>query len=84
LGCGDGTTALPEATLGTDVLGVDIASNLVEAGNKRAIAAGFGNIVRKPEQEFQQGHNVDSGDIFAGGGRGSSRSRHSARTSFES
>jgi cyclopropane fatty-acyl-phospholipid synthase-like methyltransferase len=31
LGCGDGTTALPEATLGADVLGVDIASNLVEA-----------------------------------------------------
>ncbi|MDN5943192.1 MAG: class I SAM-dependent methyltransferase [Nitrospira sp.] len=36
LGCGDGTTALPEARLGADVLGVDIASNLVEAGNKRA------------------------------------------------
>jgi len=36
LGCGDGTTALPEARLGADVLGVDIARNLVEAGNKRA------------------------------------------------
>ena len=36
LGCGDGTTALPEARLGADVLGVDIATNLVEAGNKRA------------------------------------------------
>src|SRR5947209_6975510 len=36
LGCGDGTTALPAAKLGADVLGVDIASNLVEAGNKRA------------------------------------------------
>ena len=33
LGCGDGTTALPAARLGADVLGVDIASNLVEAGN---------------------------------------------------
>jgi len=32
LGCGDGTTALPEARLGADVLGVDIAKNLVEAG----------------------------------------------------
>ena len=31
LGCGDGTTALPEAKLGADVLGVDIAANLVEA-----------------------------------------------------
>lgn len=36
LGCGDGTTALPEARLGGDVLGVDIAKNLVEAGNRRA------------------------------------------------
>ncbi len=34
LGCGDGTTALPEARLGADVLGVDIAANLVEAGNQ--------------------------------------------------
>jgi ubiquinone/menaquinone biosynthesis C-methylase UbiE len=36
LGCGDGTTAVPAAQLGADVLGVDIAGNLVEAGNKRA------------------------------------------------
>src|SRR5260370_13952520 len=36
LGCGDGTTALPAAKLAADVLGVDIARNLVEAGNKRA------------------------------------------------
>jgi SAM-dependent methyltransferase len=36
LGCGDGTTALPAAKLGADVLGVDIAQNLVDAGNKRA------------------------------------------------
>lgn len=35
LGCGDGTTAIPAAKLGADVLGVDIAKNLVEAGNKR-------------------------------------------------
>jgi ubiquinone/menaquinone biosynthesis C-methylase UbiE len=41
LGCGDGTTALPAARLGADVLGVDIASNLVEAGNKRAMAEGL-------------------------------------------
>ena len=40
LGCGDGTTALPEARLGVDVLGVDIAANLVEAGNRRAKEAG--------------------------------------------
>src|ERR1041385_484350 len=37
LGCGDGTTAIPEARLGAEVLGVDIARNLVEAGNKRAM-----------------------------------------------
>jgi ubiquinone/menaquinone biosynthesis C-methylase UbiE len=43
LGCGDGTTALPEAMLGADVLGVDIASNLVAAGNTRANAAGLTN-----------------------------------------
>jgi len=49
LGCGDGTTALPEARLGADVLGVDVASNLVEAGNKRARAEGLTNCT------FQEG-----------------------------
>ena len=49
LGCGDGTTALPEARLGADVLGVDIASNLVEAGNKRAKEEGLTNC------KFQEG-----------------------------
>jgi ubiquinone/menaquinone biosynthesis C-methylase UbiE len=44
LGCGDGTTALPSARLGADVLGVDIASNLVAAGNKRAEEAGLSNL----------------------------------------
>ena len=43
VGCGDGTTALPEAKLGADVLGVDIARNLVAAGNARAQAAGLTN-----------------------------------------
>jgi ubiquinone/menaquinone biosynthesis C-methylase UbiE len=43
LGCGDGTTALPEARLGADVLGVDIAVNLVEAARKRAAAEGLSN-----------------------------------------
>ena len=49
LGCGDGTTALPAARLGADVLGVDIASNLVEAGNKRAQEEGLTNC------RFQEG-----------------------------
>jgi SAM-dependent methyltransferase len=41
LGCGDGTTALPAARLGAEVLGVDIAGNLVAAGNQRAQAEGL-------------------------------------------
>jgi SAM-dependent methyltransferase len=44
LGCGDGTTAIPAAQAGATVLGVDIASNLVEAGNARVAALGLNNI----------------------------------------
>jgi len=44
LGCGDGTTAVPAAKLGADVLGVDIARNLVEAGNRRAAERGLTNL----------------------------------------
>jgi SAM-dependent methyltransferase len=44
LGCGDGTTAVPAAKRGADVLGVDIARNLVEAGNRRAAKYGLGNL----------------------------------------
>ena len=49
LGCGDGTTALPAARAGADVLGVDIATNLVEAGNQRVHAEGLANC------RFQEG-----------------------------
>src|SRR3954467_10415225 len=49
LGCGDGTTALPLARKGAEVLGIDIASNLVQAGNKRAAAAGLSRL------KFQEG-----------------------------
>ena len=49
LGCGDGTTALPEAKLGADVLGIDIAQNLVEAGKRRAAKQGLTNL------KFQEG-----------------------------
>jgi ubiquinone/menaquinone biosynthesis C-methylase UbiE len=49
LGCGDGTTALPAARLGAEVLGVDIAQNLVEAGNRRAREQGLTNC------RFQEG-----------------------------
>jgi SAM-dependent methyltransferase len=44
LGCGDGTTAVPAAKLGAEVLGVDIAKNLIEAGNKRARESGLTNL----------------------------------------
>lgn len=57
LGCGDGTTALPEARLGADVLGVDIASNLVEAGNRRAQTAGLTNL------RFQEGDASNLHDL---------------------
>ncbi len=53
LGCGDGTTAVPAAQLGADVLGVDIASNLVTAGNARADALGLDNL------RFQEGDASD-------------------------
>ena len=53
LGCGDGTTAIPEAKLGANVLGVDIARNLVEAGNIRAKAEGLTNCT------FQEGDATD-------------------------
>lgn len=49
LGCGDGTTAIPEARLGATVTGVDIAANLVDAGNKRAEEEGLQNC------NFQEG-----------------------------
>jgi SAM-dependent methyltransferase len=49
LGCGDGTTGVPAAKLGADVLGIDIARNLVEAGNRRAAERGLTNL------KFQEG-----------------------------
>jgi SAM-dependent methyltransferase len=49
LGCGDGTTAVPAAQLGADVLGVDISSTLVAAGNARARSLGLDNL------RFQEG-----------------------------
>ena len=55
LGSGDGTTALPAARLGADVLGVDIASNLVAAGNRRAEAEGLTNL------RFEEG---DASDLY--------------------
>jgi SAM-dependent methyltransferase len=53
LGCGDGTTAVPAAQRGAVVLGVDIAANLVAAGNERAEALGLTNL------RFQEGDASD-------------------------
>jgi SAM-dependent methyltransferase len=57
LGCGDGTTALPAAKLGANVLGVDIASNLVEAGTARAQSLGLANC------RFQEGDASDLNEL---------------------
>lgn len=53
LGCGDGTTAIPAARLGANVTGVDIASNLVEAGNRRAQEEALTNCM------FTEGNAID-------------------------
>jgi len=59
LGCGDGTTALPAARRGADVLGVDIARNLVEAGNRRAQEHGLPNL------RFQEGDACNLSELAA-------------------
>jgi SAM-dependent methyltransferase len=57
LGCGDGTTALPAAELGARVLGIDIARNLVEAGNRRASERGLASC------RFVQGDASNLADV---------------------
>jgi len=57
LGCGDGTTAVPEAQLGANVLGVDIAEYLVAAGDARAEQFGLANL------RFQWGDATDLKDL---------------------
>ncbi len=60
LGCGDGTTAIPQARLGAVVLGVDIARNLVEAGNARARAEGLARCA------FREGDATDLHELTDG------------------
>ncbi|MEO6549937.1 MAG: class I SAM-dependent methyltransferase [Ferruginibacter sp.] len=60
LGCGDGTTALPSARLGANVLGVDIAKNLVDAGNRRVAAEGLTNC------SFQEGDATNLSELEDG------------------
>lgn len=57
LGCGDGTTAVPAAKLGAEVLGVDIARNLVAAGNRRAQEHGLTNL------RFQEGDATNLSEL---------------------
>ncbi len=57
LGCGDGTTALPLAQRGAEVVGNDIAENLVEAGNRRAEEAGLERL------RFQTGDACDLHEV---------------------
>lgn len=57
LGCGDGTTAVPLAQSGAEVVGIDIASNLVNAGKKRAEKAGLTQL------KFQKGDACDLEDV---------------------
>jgi SAM-dependent methyltransferase len=57
LGCGDGTTAVPAAQRGADVLGVDIAAHLVAAGNARAESLGLDNL------SFQEGDATDLSEL---------------------
>src|SRR3954453_3935609 len=57
LGSGDGTTAVPEAQRGADVLGVDISGPLVAAGNARAQELGLSNL------KFQEGDASDLNEL---------------------
>jgi SAM-dependent methyltransferase len=60
LGCGDGTTAIPAALRGAEVLGIDIANNLVAAGKRRATE------IDLPNCRFQQGDACDLRDLADG------------------
>ena len=57
VGCGDGTTAIPMARLGAEVLGVDIARNLVKAGNERVKMEGV------PNCKFQEGDVINLSEL---------------------
>ncbi|WP_300601561.1 methyltransferase domain-containing protein [Niabella sp.] len=57
LGGGDGTTAIPLAKTGADVTVIDIAANLVQAGNIRAKEEGLANCV------FREGDASQLSDV---------------------
>ncbi len=53
LGCGDGTTAIPLAQMGAEVVGIDISRPLVKAARARAASVGLTNIT------FEEGDATD-------------------------
>jgi SAM-dependent methyltransferase len=57
LGCGDGTTAIPLARMGAEVVAIDIARNLVAAGNRRAATAGLTRL------KFREGDACNLEDV---------------------
>jgi SAM-dependent methyltransferase len=64
VGCGDGTTAVPTAQRGANVLGVDISSPLVAAGNARAEALGLSNLrFEEGDASHLDGQADDSFDL---------------------
>ena len=70
LGCGDGTTAVPLALLGAEVVGIDIARNLVDAGNRRAAEAGLNRLKFQEGRHRKGTHARLVGKQQCGGGRG--------------
>ncbi len=64
LGCGDGTTAVPLARMGAEVVGIDVARNLVEAGNRRAAELGLSRLTfREGDASDLQGVGDASFDL---------------------
>lgn len=64
LGCGDGATAVPLARKGADVTGIDIARNLVAAGNRRAAEAGLSRLkFHEGDASNLEGVSNDSFDL---------------------
>ena len=57
LGCGDGTTAVPAAEYGASVLGIDIAENLVAAGNDARQRPGLDELALPAGRRFQPRRN---------------------------
>ncbi len=62
VGCGDGDTAIPAAKLGATVTGVDIAHNLVEAGNMRIKNEGVSGSCKIFEGDVMEMNSIKDAD----------------------